>query len=130
MRSRSGGELPQLELECMAALWALEAAPVAAVHARLAERGRPLAYTTVLTVLDRLRRKQAVERERRGRAYVYAPRISREEMRQRAVERLVANYFDSRQELEEYLNGGGPRRAAVPPSEAVPVAVPEAVLLD
>jgi hypothetical protein len=51
-------------------------------------------------------------------------------MRQRAVERLVANYFDSRQELEEYLNGGGPRRAAVPPSEAVPVAVPEAVLLD
>ncbi|MGN6591381.1 MAG: BlaI/MecI/CopY family transcriptional regulator [Terriglobales bacterium] len=127
MRSRSGGELPQLELECLAALWEMEAAPVAAVHARLAARGRPLAYTTVLTVLDRLRRKQAVERERKGRAYVYAPRISREEMRQRAVERLVANYFASRRELEEYLRGEG-RTAAAPPSAPEPANEP--VLLD
>src|SRR6185437_6438604 len=57
MRSQLQGELPQLELECLAALWALERAPVAEVHARLASRGRPLAYTTILTVLDRLRRK-------------------------------------------------------------------------
>lgn len=103
MRSRSGGELPQLELDCLAALWALEQAPVAQVHARLAENGRPLAYTTVLTVMERLLRKQVVRRERRGRAYIYAPLVSRAEMRERALNRLVENYFDSRQELERYL---------------------------
>jgi BlaI family penicillinase repressor len=127
MRSRSGAELPQLELECLAALWALERAPVAQVHARLAERGRALAYTTVLTVMDRLLRKHVVERERQGRAYVYRPLITRAEMRERALKRLVANYFDSRQELERYLR---PQPAAAPAPPAPPEPEPEPAFLD
>lgn len=122
MRSRSGAELPQLELECLASLWALEQAPVAQVHARLAEHGRPLAYTTVLTVLERLLRKGAVARTKRGRAFIYAARISRAEMRERALERLVDNYFDSRQELRQYLDGNG-TRPAPPASPAPPRAI-------
>ncbi|HWG38519.1 MAG TPA: BlaI/MecI/CopY family transcriptional regulator [Terriglobales bacterium] len=128
MTSRSGAELPQLELECLAALWALERAPVAEVHARLASRGRPLAYTTILTVLDRLRRKRVVERERRGRAFVYTPLVTREQMRERALARLVSNYFDSRGEFERYL---GVDAASAPLPRAVPVvAEPEPALLD
>lgn len=128
MTSRSGAELPQLELECLAALWALERAPVAEVHARLASRGRPLAYTTILTVLDRLRRKRMVERERRGRAFVYTPLVTREQMRERALARLVSNYFDSRGEFERYL---GVDAASAPPPRAAPVvAEPEPALLD
>lgn len=127
MRSRSGGELPQLELECLAALWALEQARVRQVHARLAERGRPLAYTTILTVLERLLRKQVVERRREGRGYIYAPLVSRQQMRERALERLVGNYFDSRQELEGYLRQNG----AAAPAPAFPVIeAPEPALLD
>src|SRR6185437_5218824 len=104
---------PQLELECLAALWALERAPVAEVHARLASRGRPLAYTTILTVLDRLRRKRVVKRE---------------QMRERALARLVSNYFDSRGEFERYL---GVDAASAPLPRAVPVvAEPEPALLD
>ena len=103
MRSRSGGELPQLELDCLASLWALERAPVSAIHARLAERGRPLAYTTVLTVLERLLRKRVVDRQRQGRAYIYVPLVSRKEMCERALQRLVANYFGSWQELRQYM---------------------------
>src|SRR5690348_6015928 len=114
MRSRSGAELPQLELECLAALWALESAPVARVHERLAERGRPLAYTTVLTVMERLLRKGAVTRAKRGRAFVYTPSVSRDTMRERALARLVDNYFASRQELRQYLDGG-PKVAPSPP---------------
>lgn len=126
MRSRSGAELPQLELECLAALWQRETATVADVHADLERRGRPLAYTTVLTVMERLLRKQAVERQRQGRAYWYRPRLSRGEMRERALTRLVENYFASRQELREYLDGGGERVAsalrpvAAPPAEPPP----------
>ncbi|MGH9394323.1 MAG: BlaI/MecI/CopY family transcriptional regulator [Terriglobales bacterium] len=136
MTSRSGAELPQLELECLAALWALDRAPVAAVHARLAQRGRPLAYTTVMTVLDRLRRKQVVGRQRRGRAFIYEPLVSRQQMRERALQRLVANYFDSRQELERYLEhhqaGAGPEHfaAAAAPAQQQAPPEPEPALLD
>lgn len=39
---------------------------------------RELAYTTVMTVLDRLAGKEMVERERAGRAWSYRPAASRE----------------------------------------------------
>ncbi|MFB3126722.1 MAG: BlaI/MecI/CopY family transcriptional regulator, partial [Candidatus Acidiferrales bacterium] len=52
-------ELPPLELECMKALWALEAArpagtgtSVREIRARVAADHRPLAYTTVETIMD------------------------------------------------------------------------------
>lgn len=41
-------------------------------------RDRELAYTTVMTVLDRLAGKGMVERERDGRAWRYRPAASRE----------------------------------------------------
>jgi len=40
---------------------------------------RDLAYTTVMTVLDRLGTKQMVRRERDGRAFRYAPVLNRDE---------------------------------------------------
>ncbi|RZT82603.1 putative transcriptional regulator [Micromonospora violae] len=40
--------------------------------------GRELAYTTVMTVLDRLAGKGMVQREREGRAWRYRPSASRE----------------------------------------------------
>lgn len=81
------GELEQAVLEV---LWDLEGAhPDPArpdrpgssgreVHERL--EARDLAYTTVMTVLDRLARKDVVVRERDGRAFRYAPRQSRASM--------------------------------------------------
>ena len=41
-------------------------------------RERDLAYTTVMTVLDRLAGKSMVDREREGRAWRYRPMASRE----------------------------------------------------
>lgn len=60
-----------LEREVMQALWA--AASPASGHEVAAQltRSRPIAYTTVLTVLDRLREKQMVTRFRDGRVYRY-----------------------------------------------------------
>lgn len=40
---------------------------------------RPLAYTTVMTVMDNLRRKGMLVREKDGRAYRYRPARPREE---------------------------------------------------
>lgn len=64
------GDLEQRILEL---LWvAGSARSVADVHADLT-RERELAYTTVMTVLDRLAKKGLVERELVGRAWSYTP---------------------------------------------------------
>lgn len=76
----------ELERAVLDTLWELDArtgegprgASGREVHERLA--GRDLAYTTVMTVLDRLARKDVVVRERDGRAYRYLPRLTRAAM--------------------------------------------------
>lgn len=70
----------ELERAVMAELWAAGAPrTVREVHGGLG-RERPLAYTTVMTVLGRLARKGMVHQERQGRAYRYSPVRNREEM--------------------------------------------------
>ena len=63
----------ELEQQVMVLLWrAGEPLTVADVQELLA-RDRDLAYTTVMTVLDRLAKKGRARRERRGRAWCYEP---------------------------------------------------------
>ncbi|HEY0000669.1 MAG TPA: BlaI/MecI/CopY family transcriptional regulator [Actinoplanes sp.] len=72
--------LGDLEREVMTQLWeSVEPLTVRQVHERLS-RDRDLAYTTVMTVLDRLAKKGVVRQEKADRAYRYAPSQSREEM--------------------------------------------------
>lgn len=72
--------LGDLERDVMAQLWdAREPLTVRQVHERLVQ-GRDIAYTTVMTVLDRLAKKGVVLQERADRAYRYAPAQTREEM--------------------------------------------------
>jgi predicted transcriptional regulator len=72
--------LGDLEREVMTVLWdATEPLTVRQVHEALS-RDRDLAYTTVMTVLDRLAKKSVVVQQKADRAYKYAPAQSREEM--------------------------------------------------
>jgi BlaI family transcriptional regulator, penicillinase repressor len=72
--------LGDLEREVMTRLWdAGEPQTVRQVH-ELLSRDRDLAYTTVMTVLDRLAKKGVVLQQKADRAYRYAPAQSREEM--------------------------------------------------
>jgi|SRR5579871_1836605 len=85
---------PPLELACLGALWGLSQGSVSEVrHAVKTVTNRELAYTTVMTVLGRLEKRQIVTRIKQGRHFVYIPIVSRETMRSRAVEELVATYF-------------------------------------
>jgi predicted transcriptional regulator len=96
---------PPLELQCLAALWAMGEANVQFVRAHLAAH-KQLAYTTVMTMLDRLARKQMVSRRKVGRSFVYTPLISREQVRRLAVRELVDSLFDGSEEaLQSYLKG-------------------------
>jgi len=47
------------------------------------------AYTTLMTTMDRLHRKGVLDREKTGRAFVYRPRYSREELETGAAARAV-----------------------------------------
>lgn len=89
---RSILELAPLELDCMNVLWRLGEATVRDVHAGLAIT-RPRAYTTIMTILDRLAQKGIVERKKAGRAWLYTPNLSAEQARTHAVARLVEGFF-------------------------------------
>jgi predicted transcriptional regulator len=94
-------------------LWALEEGNVHQVRDRLLPE-RPLAYTTVMTLLDRLARRGRVARRKEGRGFVYTPLVTREEMRRLAVRELTATLFEGdRGVLLAHLLGAAP---APPPA--------------
>ncbi|NJP35807.1 BlaI/MecI/CopY family transcriptional regulator [Micromonospora sp. HSS6-12] len=81
--------LGELEAAVMDVLWqASTPLPVREVRDRLTT-GRTLAYTTVMTVLDNLHRKEWVLREKNGRAWHYRPAGTREELVARTLRRLL-----------------------------------------
>ncbi len=96
-----------LEYSVLARLWQLGAASVRELHEQL---GAPqgLVYTTTAKVIDRLREKGLIQRQRKGTAFVYRPRVAREE-----VERARARHALSR------LLGATPRAAVAALVEVV-----------
>ena len=94
---------PPLELACLKALWALKEGNVRAVQ-QIVAQSRPLAYTTIMTVLDRLVRKGKLTRRKVGRSFVYSPAATRDTMRRVAVRELLDGFFDgSEDELIRFL---------------------------
>ena len=95
---------PPLEMLCLKALWSLGEANVKDVQ-EVVVRSRPLAYTTIMTVLDRMVRKGKLARRKVGRAFVYSQTASREEMRRAAIRELVDGFFDGSEDaLLHFLN--------------------------
>jgi predicted transcriptional regulator len=82
--------LGHLELTVMESLWAHGESSVHDVVARL---GRPLAYTTVMTTLDRLFKKHLLVRRKSERAFWYAPRWTRREWEQKRAGDFVAGFL-------------------------------------
>ena len=86
-------DLAPLELECLSVLWPMGESTVRDIHRALAA-SRPRAYTTVLTIMDRLEQKGIVTRRKEGRAFHYQARLSAEEARLQAVRKIVEGFFD------------------------------------
>jgi len=88
---RTPQRLTRYELEIMDVVWRLGQATVQEVCDGLR---RPLAYTTVMTTLSLLEsRKKVLERTKRGRAYVYRPLVSREEVSRSLLDDLKQVLF-------------------------------------
>jgi len=105
----------------MMALWNLGGGTIHQIRAQLLP-DRPLAYTTVMTVMDRLARKGIAEREKRGRAHLYRPAVTESTIRDHALNQFVEHFFHgSRDGLRRHLQGGataGPEKSFPKPGTA------------
>jgi predicted transcriptional regulator len=106
-------DLAPLELDCMNTLWPMGEGTVREIRDALASR-RPRAYTTIMTIMDRLARKGVVERRKTGRAYTYRPNLSAETARAQALSQVIESFFGgSKESLMAHLDGAQPKARAL-----------------
>jgi predicted transcriptional regulator len=86
--------LGDLEAAIMRLMWGLETATVRDIFHRLRANGRPLAYTTVMTVMVRLAVKQLLTRELSGKTYVYRVALTEDEFLRTTAARRVQELVD------------------------------------
>jgi len=84
--------LGSLETLLMELVWRLAECSVRQLH----ERSVPqLAYTTIMTTVDRLYKKGLLTRSRVGKAYVYVPRMTERAYREQVAEHLISMAFQN-----------------------------------
>ena len=105
-------QLGQLEAAVMQHLWS--AGRPVSVRETLSSltRERPLAYTTVMTVMDNLHSKGLVAREKQGKAYLYTPVSSRDEHTAEILQEVLADSEDRTAALMHLVGKMDPGEAA------------------
>ena len=92
--------LGRREQEIMKVLWARGSASVVEVAQCL---NSALAYTTVMTTLDRLFKKGLLRREKKNRAFIYSASLTSAEVEMQRAAGLVRRYFADSRERPEIL---------------------------
>ena len=93
MARKRSPTLTEAELRLMDVLWSGGDATVSDVASSLGDP--PLAYNTVLTTLRILETKGYVKHRSVGRAFVYSPKVDREEARSNVIAYVVSRFFDN-----------------------------------
>jgi predicted transcriptional regulator len=92
--------LGRLESSLMDILWARGESSVRHVFECI---DRPLAYTTVMTTLERLFKKGLLQRRKSGRAFLYTPGLTRTEWEQRRAGNLISTFLSGPETSGEVL---------------------------
>jgi|SRR6266568_634050 len=82
--------LGRLEFHLMQILWSRGESNVRDVVQQL---DRPLAYTTVMTTLDRLYKKGLLDRRMPDRAFLYSARLTGQEWERRRAENILVGFL-------------------------------------
>lgn len=85
--------LTEVELELMQIIWSLDKATIKDVVAHL-PKDRPLAYTTVATVLKVLEQKEFLGCQKGSFAHLFVPLVTKSEYESSCIDHMVANVFD------------------------------------
>lgn len=97
------GDLGPLERAVMEFVWSSGPDEVTVRQVLSSTAGRGLAYTTVMTVLERLWRKGFLARKLEGRAYLYRARRTREEHVASLVREALGRTGDRREVLLSFV---------------------------
>ncbi len=90
--------LGKLERETMNEVWKQKEVSVRVVETAFDER---VAYTTIMTTLDRLYKKGLLKRRKEGRAFLYSPRYTPEELERGVTEDVISSLLDAGTERVE-----------------------------
>jgi predicted transcriptional regulator len=90
---KSERKLTNAELEIMHVVWELDGGTVRQVHEILNQQ-RPLAYTTVMTMMNILEEKGHLTRRKEGRAYRYQPVRPKSQVISGMVDDFVGRVFE------------------------------------
>lgn len=101
-RRVAGRSLGRLEAEVMEFIWSQED-PVDVNQILAVLKGRKRAYTTVMTIVTRLVEKEMVERERRGKAFVYRAAGTQQELAARALVSILESTDDPQAVLAHFV---------------------------
>lgn len=99
------GDLGPLERAVMEQIWDRPNDEVSVRDVLETTAGRRHAYTTIMTVLERLWRKGLLSRRRLGRAYLYQARITRESHIEQLVTQVLARAPDRRSAILGFVRG-------------------------
>jgi predicted transcriptional regulator len=94
MARKKSATLTEAELRLMNVLWTRGPSTVGDVHSALSG-DPPLAYNTVLTTLRILEDKGYLKHTKDGRAFIYAPRVPREQAQRSALRLLLSRFFEN-----------------------------------
>lgn len=94
-RSAAGTRLGPLEEQLLEELWRRK---TATVRELIDDGGIKLAYTTVMTTLDRLYKKQLLDRTAEGRAFRYSPRHTQSELEKAIAGETIRQLLSSNSE--------------------------------
>ena len=84
----------ELELMILKILWEESPLPVREVRERLAESGRDLAHTSVITTLNTMCDKKQLRRKKDGKAFLFSPRVKQEHISTSMLGDIVDRVFD------------------------------------
>ena len=93
--ARPASEFPtDLELCILKVHWQHAPRTVDEVREALAESGRELAHSSVITIMNIMVRKKTLKRVRRGRAFEFTPLVEEGRVGRSMVQDLVSRVFD------------------------------------
>jgi predicted transcriptional regulator len=81
------------ELEILEVLWERGPSTVRFVNEQLEQKGRKVAYTTTLKMMQIMADKGLLSREMNGRTHIYNPLIQAQAVRSALIDRLVNSVF-------------------------------------
>jgi len=84
----------ELELQVLKVLWQRSPLLGRDVQAALADEGRELARTSVITTLNTMVEKCYLQRKKQGNTYLFSPQISEQEVSERVLGDVVDRVFD------------------------------------